>query len=48
MKEDEGEEENNVGDGTKASREQETMMVNLAPRHTNLRPRLTNMTHDGL
>jgi len=25
-------------------REQETMMVNLAPRQTNLRPRLTNMT----
>jgi len=40
-KEDGREEENNVGDGTGASREQETMMVNLAP---NLRLRLTNMT----
>jgi hypothetical protein len=41
-----GEEENNAGERTRASREQETMMVNLAPRQTNLRPRLTNMTPD--
>ena len=43
-KEEGGEEENNDGEGTWASREQETMMVNLAPRHTNLKPKLTNMT----
>jgi len=42
--EDGGEEENNVGEGTKASREQETMMVSMTLRQTNLTPRLTNMT----
>ena len=45
-KEDGGEEENNAGGGTWASREQETMMINLAPRQTNLRPKLTKVTLD--
>jgi len=52
-KEEGGEEENNVGGGTWASREQETMMVNMTPRQTNLTPKLTpspltgHITPDG-
>jgi len=52
-KEEGGEEENNAGGGTWASREQETMMVNMTPRQTNLTPRLTpsplidHITPDG-
>jgi len=34
--------ETNAGGGTMASREQETMMVKLTPRQTNLKPRLTS------
>ena len=40
-KEERGEEENNAGGGTWASREQETMMVNMTPKQTNLTSRLT-------
>jgi len=38
------EEETNAGGGTGASREQETMMVNMTSKQTNLTLRLTNMT----
>jgi len=40
----EGKKKTMLAGGTRASREQETMMTNLAPRQINLRPKLTNMT----